>query len=76
MLSFILGLTWGIVIGVYWKTKTKPRHEPKDKLDQAFIDLGIVKEEKGSFIEVNRVEQYLKENKGEIPLGDIIQDDE
>lgn len=80
MISFLLGLTWGAIMGMVAKSLLKPVQIPKDKIDELveefrteFREL-LKPKQHGEFIEVNKVEQYLKENPGEISIGDIIDD--
>lgn len=73
MLSFLLGLVLGFIGGVVTKFLLKRPHTPNDILDEVLADFRH--RPKGGFIEVNKMEQYLKDNPGEVRLGDIIEDD-
>ena len=74
ILSFLLGLVLGFVGGVVTKFLLKRPHTPNDLFDEMLADFRPRNE--GGFIEVNKVEQYLKDNPGEIALGDIIDDEQ
>lgn len=73
MINFLFGLLLGFVGGVVTKFLLKRPNTPNDILDEVLADFRP--REKGGFVEVNKVEQYLKDNPGEIALGDIIEDD-
>jgi hypothetical protein len=74
MINFLFGLLLGFIGGVVTKFLLKPVNAPKDIIDSVLSD--FKPKEKGTFITVNKVEQYLKENPGEIKLGDIIDENE
>lgn len=76
VLAFLIGATWGVIGGIYWKTKMRKRDEPKDKLDDALMYLGIVPREKAEIIQINKVEQFLKESEGDVSLDSVIDYDE
>lgn len=73
MINFILGLVLGFIGGVVTKFLLKRPHTPNDLFDEMLADFRPQK--KGEFIEVNKVTEYLKDNPGEIALGDIIEDE-
>jgi len=74
MISFLLGLVLGFIGGVVTKFLLKRPNTPNDIFDEVLAD--FKPKEKGGFVEVNKVEQYLKDNPGEIALGDIIDDEQ
>ncbi len=79
MLSFILGLVIGAVAGFiagifFYARKVYPTMTT-EKITRETINSIVMQNPKGEFINVNPVEQYLKETDGEIKLGDILEDD-
>lgn len=74
IVSFILGLVMGFVGGVIFRTLSKPKPEMPDWVAEA-MDFDFKKPQKGDFIRINKTEQFLKENTGEVSLGDILEDE-
>lgn len=77
MISFLLGGTWGFVGGVYFYAWIVKRAKKQTKVEDP-IETTVekfVQGEKGGFIKVNKVENYIKEHQGEeIKLSDVIDD--
>jgi uncharacterized protein YneF (UPF0154 family) len=76
MISFLLGLTWGLIGGIYiYAWIVKKAIKTKD-LDKPIVTLTEkITAQRGEIIRVNKVEQIVKDKGEKVSLQDVIQED-
>lgn len=76
LLGLITGFVGGFIVGVFFYAKKVHKNITRDEISRETINSIIQGEEpKGDFIQVNKVQEILKNAEGDIALGDILEDD-
>lgn len=81
MISFLLGLVLGLVGGFigglfFYARKIHKRLTNEEVTRETINSLIQEKPQQGDFINVNQVQEYVKNHEGEIKLGDVLEDED
>lgn len=75
LLGLVVGLVCGFVGGIFFYAKRIHVHITGERITREAVNSLVMGNTRGDFIQLNPVDEYMRNADGDIKLGDVLEDD-